>query len=152
MYRVLTLAAAALASPKTAVASTTVVAVAAAPPATGLVLALSTYPAFAGAVGGVISAVLYLAVLFAAPEPPGSREVWRAVFDAVVAVVVGAIAGEFLTGAVQSSLPLLHKADRVTVALALGVIAWRVTPPVVNFGTNLVIGRIEAASRKGDGQ
>lgn len=149
MLRVYVLAAAWLASPKTSVASTTLAAAAVASPASpSLLQALSVYPAFAGAVGGVISAVLYLAVLFAAPEPPPARTVWRAVFDAIVAVVMGAIAGEYLTGVVQDALPWLHKADKVTVALAVGVVAWRVTPPAVE---GLVeVSRRVIASRKDD--
>lgn len=103
----------------------------AAPEVVGPLRLLWQTPAMAGALGGLVGALAHVAAITLAPVAVSRRDVRRAIIEGVFSVIVGAISAHYLTGQAARFVPHIDRADRLSVAFGVGVLAWRAAPGVL---------------------
>ncbi len=85
--------------------------------------------AWAGAAGGLVSALVHIGIACLGAEPPTKQEILRAVVEGLFAVVVGAFcAGYFGAPAGSRFLPTASASDLRAVGFGVGMMAYRFAP------------------------
>lgn len=107
-----------------------------APAASPVLALLVETPAFAGAMGGLVAALVHFSAIALAPVSASRRDVVRALLEGVFSVVVGAICAHFATRQVAHLVPQLDAGDRLGVGFLVGVLAWRVAPVFITLATD----------------
>lgn len=93
--------------------------------------AISQSYSFAGALGGLTMALIHLVGIAFADEKTDRRKVSKAVAEGVCAVIVGAIVAHYFTPYVGRWVPRVDPADLLGLAYAIGVVAWRAMPLII---------------------
>lgn len=95
------------------------------------------WPAAAGAMGGLVAALVHVAAIGLSADAPSRRDVVRAVVEGVFSVIVGGVSAGYLTVQVARVANMTDPADRLAVGFAVGVFAWRAAPGFIGLARGL---------------
>jgi cytochrome bd-type quinol oxidase subunit 2 len=107
--------------------------------------AISRTYGFAGALGGLTMALIHFCGIAFAEEDATRRKVARAAFEALCAVVVGAIVASYFTPYAARWAPRVDPADLLWLAYSIGVFAWRAMPLLIEQLPRFIKGVSDAA-------
>lgn len=99
--------------------------------------------AIAGALGALIAAAGVAISVFFAVNPPDVRARWRVLWETVAAVVAGFVAAYELSPTVARWLGLTQPHDLAACGFILGVLFWRLLPPIIAVAESIMRARGE---------
>lgn len=99
--------------------------------------------AVAGALGALIAAAGVALPVFFGPHAPDSRAKARVIAETVVAAFAGLIAAYELSPTVAHWLGLHDARDLAAVGFVLGVVFWRLLPPLISIAESVLRARAE---------
>lgn len=99
--------------------------------------------AVAGALGALIAAAGVVLAVFFGPNAPDNRAKARVVAETVVAAFAGLIAAYELSPTVAHWLGLHGPHDLAAVGFVLGVVFWRLLPPLIAVAESVLRSRAD---------
>ena len=106
---------------------------------------LTDIASVAGALGGLVAAMVHFAGIALVPPTEGrARNLGRALVESLFSVVVGSIVGNYLAAPLAAGLPWVPASSAPVVAFGLGVFAWQTAPGVIG-GVKLAASRQRVA-------
>lgn len=99
--------------------------------------------AIAGALGALIAAAGVVLAVFFGPHAPDNRARARAIAEAVVATFAGFLAAYELSPTAAAWLKLHAPHDLAAVGFVIGVVFWRLLPPLIAVAESVLRARAD---------